>query len=81
MGIRPSEFLYFPIKHGAWLRDSQGKPRVYKSLESARKNLKTIDYDFVQIYSAEDIVSREDFEKVGSITDNLKLLKGGGTNA
>ena len=77
MPIRPSKYLYFPIKHGAWLMDSQGKPRVYKSLESARKNLKKEDYDFIQIYTVDDIVSREEFEKVGSTTDNSKLLKGG----
>lgn len=65
MSIRPSKFLYFPIKHGAWIRDSQGKPRVYKSLESARKYLQKEDYDSVQIYTIEDIVSREEFEKGG----------------
>ena len=65
MSIRSSEYLYFPIKHGARLRDSQGKPRMYKTLESARKNLKKQDYDFVHVYSVEDIVSREEFEKGG----------------
>lgn len=62
--MKPSENLYFPTKNGEWLRDSQGKPRVYKSAMSAVKNLKNQDYDSMQIYTVDDVVSREDFESL-----------------
>ena len=65
MAMTPSKFLYFPVKNGEWLRDSQGKPRVYKSVESAIKNLKKADYDFIQVYAVDDVISREEFEKGG----------------
>jgi hypothetical protein len=60
--MKPSEYLYFPTKNGEWLRDSQGKPRVYKRAMSAIKNLKNQDYDSMQIYTVDDVVSREFFE-------------------
>ena len=63
--MKPSEYLYFPTKNGEWLRDSQGKPRVYKSAMSAIKNLKNQDYDSMQIYTVDDVVSREFFESFG----------------
>ena len=37
--LKPSNFLYVPIKNGYWLRDSQGKPRMYKRVSSAIQNL------------------------------------------
>lgn len=60
--MKPSEYLYFPTKNGEWLRDSQGKPMVYKSAMSAIKNLKNQDYDSMKIYTVDDVVSREFFE-------------------
>ena len=66
MSMMPSRFLYFPTKNGKWLRDSQGKPRVYKSVNAALKNLKKEQYDQVQVYAVDDILSREEFEKGGS---------------
>lgn len=62
--MKTSEHLYFPIKNGAWLRDSQGKPRVYKSKAAAFRNLANKDYDSMQIYEIKDVLSREDFEFV-----------------
>lgn len=65
MSMTPSEFLYFPVKNGEWLRDSQGKPRVYKSVNAAIKNLKKEQYDQIQVYAVDDVLSREEFEKGG----------------
>ena len=62
--MKPSDFLYFPIKNGEWLRDSQGKPRVYHSAKAAYVNLKIHDYDAIQVYAVDDVVGREEFEKV-----------------
>ena len=63
MSMTPSNFLYFPVKNGKWLRDSQGKPRVYKSAKAAVKNLQRTDYDLIQVYAVDDVVIREEFEK------------------
>lgn len=64
--LKPSNFLYVPIKNGYWLRDSQGKPRMYKSVSSAIQNLKKQNYDYIHIYVIDDEVSREEFEKGGA---------------
>ena len=64
MALTPSDFLYFPLnENGEWLRDSQGKPRVYRSATGAYKNLQKQKYVAIQIYAVDDIVSREEFEK------------------
>lgn len=63
MSLTPSDFLYFPVKNGKWLRDSQGKPRVYKSATAAYKNLKKHEYDLIQVYAVDDVLSREEFEQ------------------
>lgn len=68
MPITPSDFLYFPIKNGKWLKDSQGKPRVYRSAKAAFKNLKKQEYDAIHIYAADDILGRKEFEK--AVEDN-----------
>ena len=65
--IKPSDFLYIPIKNRMWLRDSQGKPRMYKSVKQAIENLKKQDYDYIHIYAIDDEVSREVFEKCGGV--------------
>lgn len=62
--MKPSDFLYFPVKNGEWLRDSQGKPRVYKSATAALKNLEKQEYELIQVYAVNAVLSREDFEKV-----------------
>lgn len=61
--MTPSDFLYFPIKNGEWLRDSQGKPRVYKTARAVTKNL-IYDYDAIQVYAVDDVLSREEFERL-----------------
>lgn len=63
--MRPSENLFFPLKNGEWLRDSRGKPRVYKSARTALRNLEHLEYDSIHIYAIDDVLSREDFEKGG----------------
>ena len=68
MRITPSEFLYFPTKNGNWLGDSQCKPRVYKSPRALLQNLKPHEYDHVQIYACDDVVTKEEFE--GRLTPN-----------
>ena len=62
--LKPSKFLCFPMKNGKWLRDSQGKPRMYKSMSSAMQNLKKQDYDCINIYVVDDEISREEFERI-----------------
>jgi len=61
--IKPTDYLFVPLKNGEWLRDSQGKPRMYKSVAMALKNLTNHDYDVMQIFAIDDIVSKADFEK------------------
>ena len=63
MSMATSEFLYFPTKNGKWILNSQGKPRVYKSPRMLLKNLKSKDYDHIQVYTIDDVLSREEFEK------------------
>jgi hypothetical protein len=60
-----SNYLYIPTKNGAPLHDSQGKPRMYKTIGAAIKNLEHLEYDEMVVYQLEDVVSREEFE-VGS---------------
>lgn len=62
MKLEPSEYLYFPTKNGQWLRDSQGKPRVYKSPKALLQNLKPHNYDHVQVYACDDVFTKEEFE-------------------
>ena len=62
MPMIPSEFLYFPTKNGKWIFDSRGKPRVYKSPRTLLKNLKPQDYDYIQVYACDDVLSRKEFE-------------------
>lgn len=61
--MKPSKFLFVPLKSGEWLRDSQGKPRMYKSAAMALSNLKNHDYDIMQVFAIDEILSREEFEK------------------
>ena len=61
--MRPSKYLFVPLKNGEWLRDSQGKPRIYKSSAMALSNLRHLDYDIMQIFTIDDEVTREEFEK------------------
>lgn len=61
--MKPSEYLFVPLKNSKWLRDSQGKPRIYKSSAFARNNLRHLDYDVMQIFAVDDEVSREEFER------------------
>lgn len=58
-----SNYLFFPTKNDEFLMDSQGKPRVYKTLEAMTKNLKQ-DWDKMVVYALDDIVSREEVEKL-----------------
>ena len=61
--MKPSKYLFFPIKNGKWLRDSQGKPRVYKTSDGVILNLKNVDYDAIQVFKLDNSVSKEVFEK------------------
>lgn len=70
---KPSEYLFFPIKDGKWLRDSQGKPRVYKSPTAALNNLKNHEYDTILVYAIEDIVTKEEFESLQAELANYKV--------
>ena len=63
MPIKPSEYLYFPTKNGQWVKDSQGKPRVYKSPRMALQNLKVHEYDHIQVYACDDVLTKEEFER------------------
>ena len=65
--MKPSKYLLFPTKNGNWLRDSQGKPRVYKSVSNAVRNLKCFDYDSVQIFALNDVVSKIEFEQFAEL--------------
>ena len=67
--MTPSKYLFLPVKDGEWLRDSQGKPRVYKSALAAVKNLKNHQYNEIQIYTVDDVVKREDFERLVGYND------------
>lgn len=64
MPMTPSEFLYFPTKNGKWILDSQGKPRVYKSPRMLLKNAHPQDYDHIQVYVVDDVVTKEEFERM-----------------
>lgn len=61
--MTPSEYLYIPVKDGEWLRNTRGNPRIYKSARSAVRNLEDYEYDSIQIYALDDVLSREEFEK------------------
>lgn len=67
--LKPSKYIYIPIKNRRWLSDSQGKPRMYKSVEAAVKNLKNHCYDYIHAYAIDDEVSREVFENSVGETD------------
>ena len=60
--MKPIRFLFVPLKNGEWLRDSEGKPRMYKSGALALSNLKNHDYDTMQVFTTDDILTREEFE-------------------
>ena len=62
--MKPSKYLFFPTKKGEWLRDSQCKPRVYKSPQMALRNLKSHEYDHIQIYECVDVLEKEEFERM-----------------
>lgn len=61
--MKPSKYLFIPFKDGRWLRDSQGKPRIYKSASMALNYLKRRDYDTMQVFAIDDVMSRESFEQ------------------
>lgn len=73
MEIERGDFLYFPVnKNGKWLKDSQGKPRVYRSAKAALRNLEKQEYVAIHIYAADNILSREEFEE--AVSNNAKDL-------
>jgi hypothetical protein len=57
------KFLYFPIKNGQWLIDSRGKVRLYKSFSSAVRNCKDREYDHIQVFVLDDVLSRKECER------------------
>lgn len=66
MSMTPSCILYIPTKNGKWLKDSQGKLRVYKNANSAIRNLKKEQYDHIQVYVIDYVISRDEFDKDGA---------------
>lgn len=64
--MKPSKHLFVPLKNGEWLRDSQGRARMYKSQSIALANLKALDYDTMQIFAIDDVLSREEFERIAT---------------
>ena len=64
--MKPSKYLFVPLKNGEWLRDSQGRARMYKSQSIALANLKALDYDTIQIFAIDDALSREEFERIAT---------------
>lgn len=62
--MKPAEYLYFPVCNGEWLRDSRGKPRVYKSAKGALRNLEQKKYDSIQVYAIDDVFSKDEFEEI-----------------
>lgn len=72
MPIAPSDFLYIPVdEKGNWTKDSQGKIRLYKSATAAFRNLQDREYTAIHIYAADDILSREEFEKAVQRNDDI----------
>ena len=57
--METSEFLFIPARNGEWLRDSRGKPRVYKSGQSALRNLADREFDTIQMFECIDEFSKE----------------------
>ena len=57
------KFLYIPIKNGQWLRDSREKVRLYKSFSSAVRNCKDREYDHIQVFALDDVLSRKECER------------------
>jgi len=60
--IKPTEYLFVPLKNGEFLRDSRCNPRVYRSASLALKNLIYLEYDVIQIFAIDDVVTKDDFE-------------------
>lgn len=57
------KFIYFPVnKNGEGLKDSRGKVRFYKDILTLVKSCKHRNYDYVEVYAKDDILSREECE-------------------
>ena len=63
MLIPTSKVVCFPIKDGKWLTDSKGKVRVYKSVKRAVQENKDREYDHIQVFMLDDVLSREECER------------------
>lgn len=61
--MMPSKFIFIPIRNGKWLTDSKGKTRIYKTFKRAVQENKDREYDHIQVYMLDDVLSREECEK------------------
>lgn len=61
--IPTSKTVCFPVRDGKWLTDSKGKVRVYKSLKRAVLENQNREYDHIQVFMIDDVLSREEAEK------------------
>jgi len=61
--IKPTEYLFVPLKNGKLLRDSQENQRIYRSAAFVLSNLANHDYDIMQIFWMDDVLTKADFEK------------------
>ena len=57
------KFIFIPIRNGQWLKDSRGKLRIYKSFSSAVRNCKDREYDHIQVFMLDDVLSRKECER------------------
>ncbi len=58
----PSKILYLPVIKGEFIRDSEGKPRVYTNADAAIFGMKNKAFDEVRIYKLNHVMTRECFE-------------------
>ena len=70
------KFIYFPVnKNGEGLKDSRGKVRFYKDILTLVKSCKHRNYDYVEVYAKDDILSREECLNCNAYVMNAYPLK------
>lgn len=62
MLIPTNNLVCFPVKDKKWLTDSKGKVRVYKTVKRAVVENKDREYDHIQVFMLDDVLSREECE-------------------
>ena len=61
--IPTSKIVCFPVKDGKWLTDSKGKVRVYKTVKRAVVENKDREYDHIQVFVLDDVLTRKECER------------------